>query len=165
VVEKSTINSSLFFSNPIVLPNLGERICANAVTDSNMESNKKQEETSMTSEILRTCKYCGKTASNQRELFEFIYNKSCPYHRAPYCKSCFGKIYNARRIHTHGMWFVLPYNPRKGICTTCGKTIKENDDRQQSMHHDNGFNPENVLDFTVEECMSCHAKERFKVVV
>jgi hypothetical protein len=157
VVNVPIINSSCFYSNPTKLPSLDEKISAKSVSQSDTTKFIKGTETGM---ISHKCSHCGKVATNEFELEDFPINRGCKDGHSTFCKDCFNKLYNARRMRFLGMQIVLPYNPRLGICQICGKTVEENG-RQMSMHHD-AYNPENVLDFTVEECNECHPRERFK---
>lgn len=159
MAEKFTISLNLSYSSPTKLPSLDEKISVKPVTERNMESEMKQVMIGMQSKVLRTCRFCGKTASNKRELFEFLYNRDCLYHRAPCCKRCFGIHYNDRRIKFLGVQIPVPVNPRKGICVVCGKTVQENG-RQLSMHHDS-YDPNNILADTRELCNECHTKFRW----
>ena len=83
------------------------------------------------------------------------------------CQSCFGHliyhpkwnpVYNAkfhkRRYLFKNRTLLHNGNPRKGICSQCGKTNCKTD-----LHHDR-YDPNNPLMYTRELCVACHRRTR-----
>jgi len=72
------------------------------------------------------------------------------------------KSFNARtgpkRIKFKGKKVYLGYNPRKGICAKCRKTVASGDIDSTHMHHLQ-YDENDPAAHTVELCPSCHALE------
>lgn len=64
------------------------------------------------------------------------------------------KASNARRIRFLDKSPLMPTNPRKGVCTKCGKQWRPGE-RQFQMHHLR-YDSQNPLAHTVEVCYGCH---------
>lgn len=112
---------------------------------------------------LRKCKVCGKEANNALELEEFKSASECKYKRANLCNSCYDAKYmkrnNERRVSFKGKQVYIAVNVRVNVCEICGRKREENLGYQMAMHHDL-YIEANPLDFTVEECLYCHPKEK-----
>jgi len=65
------------------------------------------------------------------------------------------EVYNPQRIKFKGKQIQIGINPRKGICSKCGKKA------ETDMHHTK-YDRNNVLANTVELCNSCHIKETWR---
>ena len=57
----------------------------------------------------------------------------------------------------------LSFNPRKGICSNCGRSISKGEVKTTHMHHLK-YDLNDPLAHTVELCASCHRKDHLKVV-
>ena len=114
---------------------------------------------------LRTCKQCGKEAHHPLDLDEFKYSTESKYNRQNLCNACYDHKYmkknNERRISFKGKQIYIAVNVRVNICEVCGATRQQNQGKQMALHHDH-YNKGNPLDYTVEECLVCHGKERGK---
>jgi len=114
---------------------------------------------------LRECKVCGKTATNALELEKFKSASECKFGRANLCNECYDEKYmkrnNERRISFKGKQVYIAVNVRVNVCEICGAKREENQGKQMAMHHDLYIKGK-PLDFTVEECLVCHGKERGK---
>jgi len=64
---------------------------------------------------------------------------------------------NPLGIRFKSKWIYLGYNPRKNICSECGKKYPEELKIQIQLHHDK-YDPKNPLAHTRELCASCHTK-------
>lgn len=82
------------------------------------------------------------------------------------CTRCFDRIYrnpkknptyNRRRLRFLGKQVLLKTDPRKGICSSCGRSIEKGEIQRTNLHH-LSYNPENVEAHTVELCVRCHSK-------
>ena len=58
--------------------------------------------------------------------------------------------YHTRRISFQGKRLVLPFKPRTGKCSRCGKKGKTH------LHHER-YDPKKPVAHTVELCASCHS--------
>lgn len=114
---------------------------------------------------LRKCKVCGKEANNALELGLFKRSLECKHKRMNLCNECYedkyGRNNRERRMSFQGKQIYMPVNMRTNICQICGRTKQENLGFQMAMHHDL-YIKGNPLDFTVEECLYCHPKEKVK---
>jgi len=61
-----------------------------------------------------------------------------------------------RRLNYKGKLVYLDKNPRRGVCQQCG-AVKGNDCKRTNIHHLE-YDEKNVLNNTIELCVSCHAK-------
>jgi len=135
-------------------------------------------------EPLRKCRYCGKEAWTEEDLNLFLYHKNYKFHRRPYCKECHAKFQREgrykeshlkacrewlkrnwekhksammKRITFKGQRIYLKNNPRKNICSICGKRYKIELSEQTHLHHD-FYDESDPLNGTRELCRSCHKK-------
>lgn len=82
------------------------------------------------------------------------------------CKSCYDSIISRpmlkaigrykETINFKGKTIYYKQNPRKGVCTECGKT------GYTHLHHDQ-YHESDILAHTRELCPSCHAKESWRL--
>lgn len=68
---------------------------------------------------------------------------------------------NTSRIVFLGKQIQLIENPRKGICSDCGKTVASGEIKYTNMHHEQ-YNQDNPLKDTKELCVKCHNNKRVK---
>lgn len=61
-------------------------------------------------------------------------------------------------IDYKGVFIYLGYNPRKGTCLSCDRTVKSGEIERTNLHHEY-YNDDDVIDGTIEVCVRCH-KER-----
>lgn len=54
----------------------------------------------------------------------------------------------------------LPFNPRKGVCSKCKRSVSKGEIKKTTMHHTK-YDHKNPLSYTVELCLSCHLKSHF----
>ena len=68
-------------------------------------------------------------------------------------------INNPKRIRLQfkGKTLLLKENPRKGICSKCGKKTRTH------IHHFAEYHENNPLKDTIELCSSCHAYESWRL--
>lgn len=66
---------------------------------------------------------------------------------------------NTSRIVFLGKQIQLLENPRKGICSECGKTVESGEIKYTNIHHENYY-PEEPLKDTRELCVRCHNNKR-----
>lgn len=64
---------------------------------------------------------------------------------------------NQKRVKFLGKNITLDRNPRLGICSECGRSVKSGEIRRTGMHHDK-YDPTDVLRHTRELCTACHLK-------
>lgn len=151
---------SLLDSMCISLVSGEERICA---LDASIKSMELKIMGNLGMKPLRVCKVCGKEANNALELEKFKSASECKFKRQNLCNECYDKKYmkrnNERRILFKGKQVYIPMNMRLNVCEVCGRTKEENLGFQMGLHHDY-YNNDNVLDYTVEECLWCHGRER-----
>lgn len=99
------------------------------------------------------------------------------------CNRCYNRLIGSRdyrRRHpekvrmTNKRWFdrtimykgksvAVKENPRKGICSLCGKSIATKEIRITHMHHYGEYIDSDPLANTIELCNSCHGKESWKL--
>ena len=144
-------NESLLNSMSISQVSGDEKICVSPASIGSMELSIQG---NLGMKPLRVCKRCGKKAYCQEEVKEFK-------PKGNLCKVCFNAVHYARRITFKGKRIYIKVNIRTNVCSVCGRTQNENLGLQMSVHHD-VYNPENVLDFTREECVYCHGAEKGK---
>jgi hypothetical protein len=117
----------------------------------------------------RICSNCG---SNRTVVTAPVNGRHFPHHRwykdhkgGFWCNSCYHKIMDdpakVRARNKRRMWFKnqvvhLKENPRKGICSLCGRT-----DLKTDMHHIQ-YHDRKPLKDAIEVCASCHMKESMK---
>jgi hypothetical protein len=131
----------------------------------------------------RICYYCGTDTTytyyvknSIRYQWYNLKNNIC-------CSKCYNKlvnspkwqeirnrIYNPRHIYFKGKPFILPIEPRKGICSWCKR--KKGDEFIRSdgkpakirthMHHIE-YHDDDILKDTIELCQVCHTKESWKL--
>jgi hypothetical protein len=69
------------------------------------------------------------------------------------CEKCYTRlISNPRLLHYKDKFIFLKENPRKGICSWCGKK------GITQMHHFAEYHDDDPLKDTVEICVACHKK-------
>ena len=105
---------------------------------------------------LKECKICGYKAYNAIQLQKF---KKQYGEIRNMCKKCYNDKHYTRRITYKGKRIYLKENPRTNICQICGRTKQENLGFQMALHHEL-YIKGNPLDYTVEECLYCHGKEK-----
>jgi hypothetical protein len=120
-------------------------------------------------DISRTCYACGsnKTATKITGLPKWNFNLDKNGNLLNIlCKSCYDSIISRptlkaiRRyketISFKGKIIYHKQNPRKGVCTECGKT------GYTHLHHDQ-YDESDILALTRELCPSCHARESWRL--
>lgn len=112
----------------------------------------------------KTCLACGTTQSyrtpNDR--------RSMWYHtddgRVFLCRKCYNNhisnpfvhaVHNSERICYKTKQIQLDYNPRKGICSECGRSVAKGEIKKTNMHHEQ-YDDDNPAAFTVELCCRDH---------
>ena len=112
---------------------------------------------------MRVCSNCG---SNNTRINEGKYEQWYKYNGNYLCNNCHAKLWNrnnpdrvkfnsSRRINPRGKGnIVVAVNPRKGICSWCGRQ------GLTDIHHIE-YNEDPLKD-TIELCRSCHSKETRK---
>lgn len=65
--------------------------------------------------------------------------------------------YRGLRIRFKGNTVFLPFNPRKGVCSKCLRSIERGEIKRTCMHHEK-YDAANPLANTIELCSSCHRK-------
>jgi hypothetical protein len=149
---KQSIQLNFPYSNTIKTPNILEKISATPVTIPVTDLHN-QEDTGM---IVRTCHTC----HQELPLSSFVVQTASKLGHTFECKECHRHadniLYNPQRMKFHGIQ-VRVKTLRTNVCQICGATISENGGRQMSRHHYrvDTYDP---LKYTVELCMSCHAK-------
>jgi len=123
----------------------------------------------------RICVHCGSDKTYS------VIRGNCAIHYQWYnidgwfCSKCYSRLFNSpkwrpinnkKRIHFKGKTVFLKENPRKGVCTWCGKKKGEpfinNRNKlryvKTTIHHIE-YHDDDPLKDTIELCSSCHAKE------
>lgn len=130
----------------------------------------------MTSKVLvcYECYSCGnsKTRIRSNGYPEWIFNHD--FHNNVLCRKCFDKLvwspiknpisnakWQANRILYKGRRILLKLPPRKGVCSSCGRTVSSGAINQTQIHHDN-YHDNDVLKDTRELCVKCHQKFHFE---
>jgi len=62
-----------------------------------------------------------------------------------------------KRINFKGKLIGLEKEPRIGICSKCGKSVKKGEIKRTNLHHLK-YDPKNPLNHTIELCVGCHNK-------
>lgn len=66
------------------------------------------------------------------------------------------KEYGKKKIKFLGKQIHIGVNPRKGICSKCGRRVGEQITRT-NMHHER-YDPTDLLKHTIELCVACHVR-------
>ena len=86
-----------------------------------------------------------------------------------YCQKCYNRLFsnpkynpknrekwNPKRMYFKDKQIILKHEPRTHICSECGK--------QGVTHlHHTQYDESDPLKYTIELCVSCHAKESYKL--
>jgi len=86
-----------------------------------------------------------------------IYKKATAKWRKNHPKKV--KEISLNRIVFLGEQITLKENPRKGICSNCGRSVKKGEIKQTQLHHEK-YDKSDPLANTVELCVRCHNKQR-----
>jgi len=65
---------------------------------------------------------------------------------------------NKKQIRFKGKSTYLGYNPRIGVCSKCGKSVKDSEINYTHLHHLK-YDDNNPVKHTIELCIPCHRKE------
>jgi len=68
-----------------------------------------------------------------------------------------------RRISFRGKRILLKENPRKGICSNCGKSVAKGEIKTTNIHHTK-YHYDDPLKDTIELCVKCHNIETKKEI-
>lgn len=122
----------------------------------------------------RHCTICGSYKTNVRLHKNGYLNYKWRYHDGKwYCNKCYSKyfenlivhkVYGPRRVNYKGIRIQLKDNPRKGICSWCGRKIGEGI-KKTALHHFSEYHDDDPLKDTIEICVSCHTKENWRLGV
>ena len=68
------------------------------------------------------------------------------------------KNWNKKRINFKGKQIPLGHDLRTGVCSKCGRSVKNGEIKQTNLHHLK-YDYDNPVENTIELCNSCHKKE------
>jgi hypothetical protein len=70
---------------------------------------------------------------------------------------------NARRVTFKGKYIHVKDPPRKGQCSKCHRRVGVDGIKITGMHHDEGYDPIDVLKGTIELCNRCHKQRHMEM--
>jgi NAD-dependent SIR2 family protein deacetylase len=120
-------------------------------------------------------RFCSSCKSDKTNLIKGKYEQWYKHEGKIFCQKCHNKLYlnpkwhpitRKRIILFKGKQKYVGFNPRKGICSNCGrksgeKYIVEDEEIivKTGMHHFGEYHDDDPLKDTIELCQSCHMKE------
>lgn len=66
--------------------------------------------------------------------------------------------YRGRLLNFKGKFIWLPFNPRTGICSKCGRSVSKGEIKVTNLHHTQ-YDESDPLAHTIELCVDCHNRE------